>query len=70
MGPAVDRPLPCPVWLAVLPGSGKGTAESADRGIARSAVGGRGCQMLRPGLPARSVIHFAIWAPAGDDGEP
>jgi hypothetical protein len=47
-------------------GSDGRTAESADRGIVRppdpGGHGGQGCRMLMPGLPARSVIDFAIWA--------
>ena len=47
-----------------MPCSGTPTPESADRGIARplalSAMGGLGRRMLMPGLPAQSVIHFAI----------
>jgi hypothetical protein len=63
IGPTVYRPLPSQSGLQCLPGSGKHTAESADRGIARPldlpAIGDRCCQMLC-GLLTRSVIHFTI----------
>ncbi len=47
------------------PCSGRRTPESADRGIARplalpAAMGSPGRRALMPGLPAQSVIHFAI----------
>jgi hypothetical protein len=46
-----------------MPHSGTGTPDSADRGIARPlagrALGGPGCPMLMPGLPAQPVIYFA-----------
>jgi hypothetical protein len=37
-----------------------GTPDSADRAIARPAVGGPGRRRLMPGLSAQPVIHFAI----------
>jgi hypothetical protein len=43
-----------------MPHSGTGTPDSADRGIARPALGGPGRRMLMPGLPAQPVIHVAI----------
>jgi hypothetical protein len=43
-----------------MPHSGTGTADSADRRIARPALGGPARPMLTPGLPARPVIYFAI----------
>jgi hypothetical protein len=46
------------------PCSGRPTPESADRAIARPlalpAMGSPGRRALMPGLPAQSVIHFAI----------
>ena len=47
-----------------MPHSGTGTPDSPDRGIARPlarpAVGGPGRRMLMPGVPAQSVVHFAV----------